>query len=117
MKLRRFTPTRWKALAWFRDHEADQNSVMGRPVPGRRLVNMMIEDGQVERVYGYVLAHPVLVLTEKGQAILRSKHKKFSERTRARLLAKRLQRNKRRERTDASRPETAEPNTSARLPR
>jgi hypothetical protein len=109
IKLRRFSPGRWKALAWYRDHALDRNSVMKRPVPTVRMRNRMLKAGQLAWVEGYMRAHPMLMLTEKGQALLRSKHKRLSEHTRATLMAQRLRRNTRRERRDASRPETAAP--------
>lgn len=98
-KLRRFSPARWKALAWFHDYVFDRNSVMGRPTPTRRMREKMLKEGQIVWVEGYLKRHPFLILTAKGQEILASKHKRLSERTRAQLLAKRLHRNTQRART------------------
>lgn len=108
-KLRRFSPARWKALAWFHDYVFDRNSVMGRPTPTRRMTEKMIREGQLVKVEGYVKAHPMLILTEKGQSLLRSKHKRLTAATKERLLAQRLRRNIRKAHTAASDPTTAGP--------
>lgn len=108
-KFRRFTPSRWKALAWYRDYILDPNSVMGRKVPTVRMKNHMIAAGQLHWVEGYLKQRPILKLTELGERTLASKHKWFSANTKARLRARQLHRSRRKAPKASSGPETGAP--------
>jgi hypothetical protein len=70
---KRFSTARWKALAWFDDHERDINLVLGRRPPTKWMMTRMIQAGQLmmaETNLGSVFKP---MLTRKGRADLESK--------------------------------------------
>jgi hypothetical protein len=77
MAKRRASSIRWKALAYFRDHERDINSVFGRRVPTRHMIGRMIRDCQLVKVPTRIKGHFKLELTPHGYGLLLSKHKQL----------------------------------------
>lgn len=94
MTRRRCTPPRWRALAWFKDHERDVSSVMGQKVPSRKMINLLQREGLLVAVPTRIKRHFKLELTPNGYALLLSKHKQFNGRRKATPSGSRPQRNK-----------------------
>lgn len=67
------TRARYRALTWFRDHKADPLSVLMRKRPSTRMCNLMLREGQVERIAVGQLHHHRWLLTDKGATLLAAK--------------------------------------------
>jgi hypothetical protein len=94
MTHRRCSTARWKALAWFREHERDQNSVMGQKVPSRKMITALKQEGLLVAVPTRIKRHFKLELSPGGYALLLSKHKQFNGTRKATPSGSRPQRNK-----------------------
>jgi hypothetical protein len=76
------TPARYRALQWFADHDADPLSVLLAPKPSRRMINLMLQDGHLERRPVGQFGHARYLLTEEARRLLANSNKGFCQRSR-----------------------------------
>jgi hypothetical protein len=68
------SPARYRALQWFRDHEAlGPDGVFNRKPPSGRMRNMMAADGQVAKEPVGQFKYQRWLLTAKGREVLEAK--------------------------------------------
>jgi hypothetical protein len=109
---RRFSTARWRALEWFHKAELDNNHMLRVDCPSSRMINLMLEAGQLERVETNLRDMPRLTLTEKGRNHHLSKRQQFNgQRRLTTLQARQRRRNRSRERQAATGPVAQEPDT------
>ena len=63
------SPARWRALAWFGDHERDVNAVLGRRLPSVRMRNLMIRERQLERIAIGSFGQAIFILTPLAEQL------------------------------------------------
>lgn len=74
------TPARYRALAWFRDHEAEPTAVLMRKRPSTRMRKLMEQDGQVRREAVDQFKFERWLLTDKGAQLLTAREERRKER-------------------------------------
>ena len=74
------TPARYRALTWFRDHEAEPTAVLMRKRPSTRMRKLMEQDGQVRREAVDQFKFERWLLTDKGAQLLTAREERRKER-------------------------------------
>ena len=74
------TRARYRALTWFRDHEAEPTGVLMRKRPSTRMRKLMEQDGQVKREAVNQFRFDRWLLTDKGAQLLAAREERRKER-------------------------------------
>jgi hypothetical protein len=69
------THRRLTAMRWFDDHSREQNSVMGRRVPSKKMRNLMIRDGQLQAIPTGSFGHLRFELTSAGRELMTNRRR------------------------------------------
>lgn len=71
------TRARYRALSWFADHDQDATSVLFGRKPTKRMINLMLREGQLLRI-----PTKNWLLTDVGRRILEDKNARSRRRLR-----------------------------------